>query len=121
MNHTLILIIAILMFAVITSALYIIGLRRKMTEDERLKEMLLNNAALKVTKYLKDHEMVTDDGIGYLVKEVKAREFHSKKTAIIRDGKDFQKELIDYMIQRNYITKIAVKGKTYYKLPEKED
>lgn len=121
MNHTLILIIAVLMFAFITSALYIIGLRKKMTENERLKDMLLNNAALKVTKYLKDHETVTEDGIGYLIKEVKAREFHSKKTAVIRDGKDFQKELIDYMLRRNYITKSAVKGKTYYKLSEKEN
>lgn len=120
MNHTLILIIAILMFAVITAILYMIGLRKKVTENERLTEMLLNNAALIVVKYLKDHDTVTEDGIGYLIKEIKAREFYSKKTAVITNGKNFQKELIDYMIRRNHISKVKIKGKTCYKLPEKE-
>ncbi len=122
MSHTLILITTVLLFAFVTAILYMIGLRKKVTENERLTEMLLNNAALRVVKYLKEHDTITEDGIGYLIKEVKAREFHSKKTAVITNGKDFQKKLIDYMIRRNHIIKLKkrVKGKVVYTLPSKE-
>lgn len=120
MSHTLILIITVLLFAIVTAILYMIGLRKKVTENERLLGMLLNNAALRVVKYLKEHETITADGIGYLIKEVKAREFYSKKTAVITNGADFQKQLIDYMIRNGHIAKVKEKGKTVYTLPPKE-
>lgn len=120
MSHTLILIITVLLFAVVTAILYMIGLRKKVTENERLTGMLLNNGALRVVKYLKEHETITEDGIGHLVKEVKAKEFYSKKTAVITNGAEFQEKLIDYMLRRNHIQKMRVKGKTVYTLPAKE-
>lgn len=120
MSHTLVLIITIFLFAVVTALLYMIGLRKKVTENERLLEMLLNNAALRVVKYLKEHDTITADGIGYLIKEVKAKEFYSKKTAVITNGADFQKQLVDYMIRRGHIAKVRDKGKIVYTLPSKE-
>ncbi|MBR2675154.1 MAG: hypothetical protein IKE52_06885 [Mogibacterium sp.] len=105
-----ILIITVLLFAVATALLYMIGLKKKMTENERLREMLMNNAALRVVKYLREHQTVTEDGIGHLIKEVKAKEFYSKKTAVIVDGKDFQEELIDYMLRNNHIQESNIQG-----------
>ena len=98
LNHTLTIIIDVFLFALVTAVLYAIGLRKKVTEDERLTAMLLNNAALRVLKYLKEHDTVTADGIGFLIKEVKAKEFYSKKTAVIVNGEPFRDKLIDYML-----------------------
>lgn len=121
MNHTLYIIIGILLFAVASATLYVIGLRKKMHENENLVEMLLNNGAVRVRKYLKEHDTITADGIGYVIEDVKAREFYSKKMATIRNGADFQAQLIDYMLRRNYLTEDKNdKGETVYRLPPKE-
>lgn len=121
MNHTLYIIIGILLFAVASATLYVIGLRKKMHENENLVEMLLNNGAVRVRKYLKGHDTITADGIGYVIEDVKAREFYSKKMATIRNGADFQAQLIDYMLRRNYLTEDKNdKGETVYRLPPKE-
>lgn len=121
MNQTVIIVIGVILFALATAVLYAIGLRKKMNEEERLTEMLLNNGALRVRKYLKQHETVTEDGIGYIIEDVHAREFHSKKTAVIARGADFQKQLIEYMMRHDYISRIKdEKGETLYTLPKKE-
>lgn len=121
MSETLYIIIGVLLFAVATAALYVIGLRKKVNEDERLMQMLLNNGAYRVTKYLKSHDYVTADGIGHLVKLVNAKEFYSKKKAVVTDGSQFQNQVIDFMLRRNYITLDTDKnGETIYRLPSKE-
>ncbi len=118
MNHTLYIIISVLLFAVATAVLYVIGLRKKMRENENLINMLLNNGTLRVKKYLKEHDTVTADGIGYLIKDVKAKEFYSKKVATIKNGAEFQAQLIDYMLRNNYVTEDTDSdGKTVYRLP----
>ena len=61
---------------------------------------------------VKEHETITEDGIGHLVKEVKAKEFYSKKTAVITNGAEFQEKLIDYMLRRNHIQKISLDRKS---------
>jgi UDP-N-acetyl-D-mannosaminuronic acid transferase (WecB/TagA/CpsF family) len=120
MNHTLYIVISILLFAVATAVLYVIGLRKKLRENENLVNMLLNNGTLRVKKYLKDHDTITADGIGYIIKDVKAKEFYSKKVATIRNGADFQAQLIDYMLRNNYVTADTdANGETVYRLPVK--
>ena len=121
MNQTLIIVIGVILFALATAVLYAIGLRKKMNEEERLTEMLLNNGALRVRKYLKQHETVTEDGIGYIIEDVRAREFYSRKMAVIARGADFQKQLIEYMLRHDYIRRTKdEKGETLYTLPKKE-
>lgn len=117
LNHTLIIVIGIFLFALVTAGLYAVGLRKKVTENERMTGMLLNNAALRVVKYLKEHDTVTADGIGFLIKEVKAKEFYSKKTAVIVNGEPFRDKLIDYMLRGKHIVRVRENGKTLYKLP----
>ena len=119
MSHTMIIVIGIILFALATMLLYGIGLKRKATEEKRLNDMLLNNSARRVLKYLKNHDYVTKDEIGYIIEDVKAREFHSKKTAVISDGKAFQDELADFMLEKDYICEAKIKGRRVYVLTEK--
>ena len=121
MNHTLYIIIGVLLFALASATLYTMGLRKRARQNDNLTEMLLNNAALRVVNYLKkEHDTITPKGIGALITDVKAKEFHSRKTAVIADGKQFQDQLIDYMLRRNYITEDKdKKGRTVYHLPKK--
>lgn len=96
-------IVGIILFAIATVILYIIGIKKKMNEDKRLFEMLLNNGAYRVVKYLKTHESITLNGIGYVIKDISAKEFGSSKKAVIKDGRAFQDSLLDYMLKEGYI------------------
>lgn len=93
----------IILFAIATAILYVIGMKKKMNEDKRLFEMLLNNGAYRVVKYLKTHGSITLKGIGYVIKDISAKEFGSSKKAVIKDGRAFQDSLLDYMLKEGYI------------------
>ena len=120
MSQSMVIVIGVILFALATVLLYGIGLKRKMNEEKRLNAMLLNNSALQVIKYLKTHDQVTKEEIGYIVKDVKAREFHSKKTAIISDGAAFQDEVLCFMLDGGYIIEAKRKGRRVYVLPDKK-
>lgn len=119
MSQTTVIIIGIILFALATMLLYMIGLKRKMTEEKRLNDMLLNNSARRVLAYLKDHDQVTKNEIGYIIKDVRASEFHSRKTAVISDGRLFQDELVRFMLDGGYISEVKRNGRKVYILPEK--
>ena len=70
---------------------------------------------------VKEHGQVTKDEIGYIIKDVKAKEFHSRKTAVISDGKAFRDELIDFMLDGGYICEVKRNGRSVYILPENND
>ena len=93
----------IILFAIATAILYVIGMKKKMNEDKRLFEMLLNNGTYRVVKYLKTHGSITLKGIGYVIKDISAKEFGSSKKAVIKDGRAFQDSLLDYMLKEGYI------------------
>ena len=52
---------------------------------------------------MKTHESITLKGIGYVIKDISAKEFGSSKKAIIKDGRAFQDSLLDYMLREGYI------------------
>lgn len=116
----------IILFAIATAILYVIGMKKKMNEDKRLFEMLLNNGTYRVVKYLKTHGSITLKGIGYVIKDISAKEFGSSKKAVIKDGRAFQDSLLDYMLKEGYI--VAAPGNEkkkrldkVYVLPEMMD
>lgn len=118
MHQTLVIIMGILLFAGVTSCLYIIGLRKKMTENQRLTEMLLNNGALRVRKYLKRYGYIREEEISSVIQNVKAHEFGSRKMAMISSGVEFQEQLIEYMLDHNYLLKTkSFEGENLYYLP----
>ena len=119
-------IVGVILFAIATAILYIIGMKKKMNEDKRLFEMLLNNGAYRVVKYLKTHDNITSNGIGYVIKDISAREFGSAKKAVIKDGRAFQDTLLDYMLKEGYIVSASdnenkKKPDKVYVLPDKKE
>ncbi len=119
-------IIGTILFAIATAILYVIGMKKKMNEEKKLFEMLLNNGAYRVVKYLKTHESITLKGIGYVIKDISAKEFGSSKKAIIKDGRAFQDSLLDYMLREGYIVSAAGnenkrKSDKAYVLPAKKE
>lgn len=115
-------VMGVILFALATIVLYLIGMRKKINQDRNLLDMLLNNGAKRVVKYLKGQESVSAEGVGYIIEDLKAKEFHSKKTAIIKDGRAFQDQLIDFMLDRGYIVVWGKKeGQTWYCLPDKKE
>lgn len=121
MGDSLLIIIGILLFALITAILYMIGLKKKMGEDQDLARKLLNNASLKVIDYLKAEEEANIGDIDRIIKGVRAKNFYSSKTAIVVDSKEFKYQLVDFMIKNGYlIQEKNSKGKTIYKLSNKE-
>lgn len=120
MSETLIIIIGILLFALATIILYMIGLKKKMGEDEELAKKLLHNASLKVLDHLKHHDSVNSQELSEMIKGVQAKNLYSSKTAVVVDEKEFKYQLIDFMIQNNYlIEEKDNKGKKIYRRGER--
>ena len=114
-------IMGIILFALATMVLYVWGLRRKVTQQQRLNAMLMNNCARRVVKYLRENHSITAKEISYLIKEVKAREFMSKEVAVVIDGKALQGQVISFMLDKGYIKKQGQRGKeALYVLAEEE-
>ena len=99
-------IVGVILFAFASAILYMIGLKKKMNEDKRLFDMLLNNGAYRVVKYLKTQESITLKGIGYVIKDISAKEFASSKKAVIKDGRAFQDTLLEYMVKEGMKEKL---------------
>lgn len=119
-------IVGVILFAFASAILYMIGLKKKMNEDKRLFDMLLNNGAYRVVKYLKTQESITLKGIGYVIKDISAKEFASSKKAVIKDGRAFQDTLLEYMLKEGYIVgapgnEKKKKSDKVYVLPEKKE
>lgn len=121
MSNSLLILIGILLFAFVTAILYMIGLKKKMGEDQELAQKLLNNASLKVIDYLKIEGEASMTDIDRIIKGVRAKNFYSQKTAIIIDSKEFKYQLVDFMMKNGFlIQEKDNKGKTVYKLSNRE-
>lgn len=95
--------VGFLMFIVAGAVLYVWGLKKEQRRQTELKNMLLNNAALKVVKHLRNSDRITRNDIMKIVEDVKVSEFCSKKRAFVTDKKEFSISLIDYMLNKNLI------------------
>lgn len=103
--------IGLLLFAVAAAVLYVWGLKKQRTQQEELMNMLLNNASLKVVKYLKENEKITKNEMAKLVAGVKASEFYSKKKAVVVNEREFTSSLVDFMLKKDLVRK---EDKWYY-------
>lgn len=120
MRHIIVLVVTVILYAMVTAFLYMVGLKKKATEKERLTKTLFYNCSFRITRYLSEHPSITEDGIAFLIKDVKAKEFFSGKTAKVADSSEFQAHIIDYMLRNNQIQKELINGTTHYSLSEKE-
>ena len=99
--------LGILMFAFVTAILYVWGLRKTVSQQERLATLLLVSCKNKVVKYLKSHEMISVKEIEKLINGIKVGEFWSRKRLTVQDPRKFSAKLIKFMTEQLYIEKTS--------------
>jgi len=105
MTDKLFTVLGILLFALVTSVLYVWGLSKSYGQQERMAKLLLVNCKNRVIKYLKKHNTVSEIKIQELIKGVTAGEFWSKKRLTVQEPHKFSGELIKFMTEQLYIVK----------------
>ena len=109
----------ILMFAVVTAALMLWGMRKAYFQKETLTKMLFSKSADRVMRYLKTHDSITEAQMRKLVEGIRASEFHSRQQAVVQADKAFTSRLIDIMLEDGLIEQ-AKKGKQVYRKKSEE-
>ncbi len=108
--------IGIGMFAVVTAALTVWGMRKTYFQKEKLANMLLSKSADKVVHYLKSHDTISEKGMRDLVSGIEAAEFGSKARAVVQGDKAFTSKLIEVMLHDGLIEAAGhEKGHPLYK------
>lgn len=120
MSHTAVKIIAIILFALAAAFLYGWGVIKSSHLDQDLYQRLYTKAADKVLKYLKKNDYISMMEIENQVDGIKASTFYSKKKAAVQNKRDFSRELVKIMMERNLITEELLKGKKVYRLQERK-
>lgn len=115
MSQTAIKIIAIILFALAAAFLYGWGVIKSSHLDEDLYHRLYSKGAEKVLKYLKTNDFILMTEIENQVDGIKASVFYSKKRAAVQDKRDFARNLVKTMMERNLLEEDMVSGKKAYK------
>lgn len=98
-------VIGIILFAIATAILYMIGLKKEMGRDNTLSEILLSKGSQKVVSYLKKHDTISKKEVEGLVRSIKSSVFYSKQRARVSDPNSFSKALLDTMLEKDIITR----------------
>lgn len=96
-------ILGILLFALVTAILYIWGMKKSLTQESDLEQILLSKCAGNVVKYLHRHDSVSQEEILPLIQGVKAGMFWSKKRINVQNPTIFVPKLIHYMIEQQLL------------------
>lgn len=103
--------IGIILFAIATAILYVIGLKKEMAQNSTLSDLLLNKGAARIVTYLKKNESVSKKEAKNLVDGMKTSVFYSKQRAMVNDSSHFTDILLDHMLKKGIIEK---KQQAYY-------
>ena len=106
--------LCILMFAVVTAAVTLWGMRKAYFQKETLTKMLFSKSADRVMHYLKTHDSISEPQMRKLVEGIRASEFHSRQQAVVQADKAFTMRLIDVMLQDRLIEPVK-QGKRVYR------
>lgn len=106
-------IIGILLFAAATALLYAWGLGKSARQQQDLTRNLLHACGSRVVKYLKKNETITEKQIAKEIEGVKIGQFWSKKKLLVQDGKKVSGEVINFLLDQQYIESA---GKGVYRL-----
>lgn len=106
-------VVGILLFALVTAFLYVVGLKKSMTQRQDTERLLLYKCEGKVVRYLKRNGTADKKTISKLVENVQGGLFWSRRKAKVTDPDKFSATLIDYMCSQMII---VPDGKNGYKL-----
>ncbi len=104
----------VLLFALVTAALVLWGMRKAYFQRENLAKMLFSKSADAVMTYLKTHDSVTENKMLSLVEGIQASEFLSRNKAVVRSDRAFTAKLIEIMIHDGLIKKVKNGKNVYY-------
>ncbi|ROR28270.1 hypothetical protein EDD66_105211 [Mobilisporobacter senegalensis] len=113
-------IVGILMTAIATSVIYIWGLKKSMSQQNDLLQILSIKGRKKVLKYLKKNGQITISEVEKEVNKISASQFYSKRKAVVTEPKVFSKALINEMKENGIITEELDHGKKIYRLQSKD-
>lgn len=99
-------ILGILLFALVTAVLYVWGLRRSMTQNMDMEQLLLRKCAGKVVKYLKKNETITQKEISRLARDVQVGLFWSRKRLRVASPGPFAQKLANYMLEQQLVEEV---------------
>ena len=102
-------IMGIILFAIATMIIYGWGLVKQKNQSTDLMSMLFSKGNAKVKRYLKKNEYITINQIEDLCENIEAKMPFSKNKAVVKNKRDFARQLISYMIKTDQI--IEEKGK----------
>lgn len=103
-------ILGVLLFAAVTAILYAWGLSKSMGQQQDLTRNLMNACGSRVVKYLKKNGTITASQIAQLIQGVKVGQFWSRKKLQVQDGKKVSKQVIDFLLEQQYIENAGKEG-----------
>ena len=105
MSHTVTIIITMILFAMVSAALYVWGLKKSINQKENLSIRLYNKCASRVVKYLKKNGSITEKEMERLIANIKTGEVYSRNKAVVNNPRSFVSGLIDFMVDRKLIVR----------------
>lgn len=110
--------LGIFLFAVVTAALVVWGMRKAYFQRQTLTKMLLSKSSERVMRHLRTHDTITEPEMRKLVTGIQAAEFYSRSRATVQADRAFTTQLIDAMLHDGLIEP-AQKGRQIYRKKEK--
>jgi hypothetical protein len=104
-------IIGVLLFMAVTMLLYGWGIIKQKHQSEDLMNLLFSKGMSRVNKYLKKHESITMKEVEVLCENLQAKMPFSANRAVVRDKKDFARQLLQYMEKTGQLEKNGSKYK----------
>lgn len=95
--------LGILLFAAVTVVLYLWGLRKSMTRQRDLEQILLSKCAARVVHYLKKNGTISQKEIARQIQGVKAGLFWSRSRMQVQDAAAFTGKLTRYMVEQHWL------------------
>ena len=95
----------ILMFAVITAFLYGWGIKKSVTTNEELLNILYLKGEEKILKFLRKNEKISVSDGEKLLTNLKASLVYSKNRAVVKDKKAFAETLLKRMTDKEILEK----------------
>jgi hypothetical protein len=104
-------ILGVLLFAIVTMLLYGWGMIKQKNQSADLMKLLFSKGESRVKKYLKSHEWITMKETADLCGSLQAKMPFSANKAVVKDKKDFARQLLAYMEKTGQIEKTGIKYK----------
>lgn len=96
-------IVGIILFAIATMIIYGWGLVKQKNQSSDLMNMLFSKGEARVKKYLKKNEYITISDVEKMSENLEAKLPFSKNKAVVKNKRDFARQLIAYMVKTGQI------------------